>query len=86
MTLARRNIFFGLKVSVCLFAIVNFAHFRKPASCTHCDFERGLPFTFLHAGGEGSGFVWPGVAEDFLVVLVIALVAASTLPWLKRKL
>ena len=88
MILGRRNILAGLCVSACLFAVVNYANFRKPATCADCYFARGLPFTFFQQGGFGgdSCLVWLGVAADSLAVLVTGVAVACTFPWVIRKL
>jgi hypothetical protein len=83
-----RKILAGVSASTCLFAIVNYANFRKPATCADCYFERGLPFAFFQEGGFAgdSGYIGRGVAADSLVVLKIGVAAAYIIPWLIRKL
>jgi len=62
-------------VSACVLGAVNNSYFwRSP--CADCFAPHGVPFTWFHEGGfaGGEGFVWTGVIENSVVVLVLALV------------
>jgi len=50
---------------------------RRPglSPVSDCFAPHGIPFTFFHEGGYagGAGFVWTGVLENSIVVLVVSL-------------
>jgi hypothetical protein len=69
-----------LLLMTCGLGIANNSYFWRPR-CSDCFAPHGIPFTFFHEGGYagGAGFVWTGVLENTVVVLIVALV--SGLVW-----
>ncbi len=70
----------SLLLVTCGLGIANNSYFWR-SRCSDCFAPHGIPFTFFHEGGfaGGEGFVWTGVLENFVVVLIVALV--SGLVW-----
>jgi hypothetical protein len=69
-----------LLLVTCGLGIANNSYFWR-SGCSDCFAPHGIPFTFFHEGGfaGGEGFVWTGVLENTIVVLIVALV--SGLVW-----
>ena len=65
-----------LLLVTCGLGIANNSYFWR-SWCSDCFAPHGIPFTFFHEGGfaGGEGFVWMGVLENCIVVLIVALVS-----------
>ena len=65
-----------LLLVTCGLGIANNSYFWR-SRCSDCFAPHGIPFTFFHEGGfaGGEGFVWTGVLENTIVVIIVALVS-----------
>jgi hypothetical protein len=66
----------------CVLGIANNSYFWH-SGCSDCFAPHGIPFTFFHEGGfaGGEGFVWTGVLENSIVVLVVSVVSGVVWRW-----
>lgn len=65
-----------LLLVTCGLGIANKPYFWR-SGCSDCFAPHGIPFAFFHEGGfgGGEGFVWTGILENTIVVLIVALVS-----------
>jgi len=76
----RRATVTGVLTSVFLFALVNVLWERRNA-CWDCFAPHGRPFAYFREGGfgGGGGYVWGGIAGDFLAILAVGAAIAWAL-------
>ena len=77
-----------VSIIVAYVAFVTFNHwyFLDKVDCFDCFFRYGVPFAYFHEGGfaGGSGYIWPGILGDGVLVVICGVAIATAWEWLSK--